>query len=81
LPPFLPLQQIELQTTLSDIATSLFDCCLHTVPQELLLTATQYLVQKPLPLAPQLCCHCPLIVILLLWQSLLLHQNCCDAAS
>jgi len=41
---------------------------------EPMLIATQQLVQKLPPLAPQICCHCPLIVICFLSQ-----QNCCDA--
>jgi len=71
-----------LQTSLAGIAT-FFLIALSPLRHktEPLLTATQYLVQKPPPLAPPLCCHCPLIVILLLRQPSLLQQNCSNATS
>jgi len=82
--PLLPLQQIKLQTTLADIASH-FDCCLPTASQDWAVAHcdTGAGAKKPPPLAPRLCCHCPLVVICCFAVAAIIAiaANCCDAAS
>ncbi len=74
-----------LQTTLADIATYLFDCCLPTAPQDWAIancdttagaktTATGTTTLLPLPTLIVICFFAVAVIIVL-------QQNCCNATS